>query len=750
MDLLMFQVCSFVLVATLPPLSLTVACTSMLSSCGERTYFWLNSQNSSMLILSGVTLGVLGHLFDVLRWKGVLRIVAVANYLAVASCLFMGLLCLASTAPSVPIIVGMLISILGAVAVRCWALQDTPTCTFMHGTCLVFGLYAGILAVIWLVWATTPFMGGKHFWGNHQDYLQSSFSDLSHFVLWCSPLILSIGCFLVSLFSMLRDLIHSPNKDEDSEHDFLSVELRLLLYCLALALFGAWVAASLAGGGLGLSKVVLNVSTAMGASIAVYVGYVIGLAEIRRATRNVSAVNMVIELLHSDIAKGAFMLLAWPLLPVYFVYEVLHQAIRSCQKCMGVEPNDGDGPSVWITAEAKQHWEELVNWNRASVLERSMLVGIFYVTVQVGVSQGVTVFLSWLSDEIAPWSLPSMLAVLFAIGEVMFLLPPVPGLPIYLISGIVVVQRCLQDGRGFWVGVAVASVFSVVLKMVAVFLQQKAIGESFSRSVKVKKLCAIHTPTMKAVRHILSRPGLDTAKVAVLVGGPDWPTSVLTGILRLNAGQMLLGTTPIILLIVPVVFSGAFMLQAAQDKSSHLYSSLAQISSMLSSIVMVGMMVGAVYHIESVQQQFKAEIEQGDWEKDPQEGEVLQAIEEDEQKSKAYEHFARWNLVPSGMQVLLYFGSMIMSASIYLVLLADPFESFSIADHVSDLPGGSILALINTSGYAAFACVLVAAAVLTTFELWRSMQVRSMAGDAEAKPLTSGDPRVAEGVLERA
>jgi len=753
MESLAIQAGSFVLAATLPPISLTAACTSKLTPCGVIAYNWLDKQSAFFWIVSGLTVGVLGHLLDVQRWKGALRIFAVANYLAVTSCLLLGVLFLCETAPSLPIILGMLISILGAVLVRCLVLGDTPTSTFMHGTGFVFGLYAGVLAVTWVVWVSTPFISGNNFWGNQKDYIESHFSDTTHFVLWVSPLILSVGCLLVSLFSILRSKIHARNKDGQSEEVSLSVELRVLIYCLALALFGAWVAASLAAGDLGLSRVVLRLSAAMGASIAVYVGYVIGLAEIRRATRNVSAVNMVIELLHSDIAKGAFMLLAWPLLPVYFVYEVLHQAVRSCLNRIGVEENDGDGTRVWITAEARRHWEELQMWNRASVLEKSMTIGILYVTIQVGISQGVTVFLSWLSDKIAPWSLPAILAMLFAIGETMFMLPPVPGLPIYLISGIVIVQRCQQDGQSFVVGISVAAVFSILLKLAAVLLQQKAIGEPFSNSIAVKKLCAVHTPTMKAVRHILSRPGLDTAKVAVLVGGPDWPTSVLTGILRLNAGQMLLGTMPIVLLIVPVVFAGAFMLQSAQEESessADKYARLAEVMSMLSSVVLVGMMIAAVYQIESVQQQFKEEIEQGDWEKDPQEGEVLQAIEEDEQKSKAYEHFARWNLVPSGMQVLLYFGSMIMSASIYLVLLADPFESFSIADHVSDLPGGSILALINTSGYAAFACVLVAAAVLTTFELWRSMQVRSMAGDAEAKPLTSGDPRVAEGVLERA
>ena len=45
-------------------------------------------------------------------------------------------------------------------------------------------------------------------------------------------------------------------------------------------------------------------------------------------------------------------------------------------------------------------------------------------------------------------------------------------------------------------------------------------------------------------------------KVCILVGGPDWPTSVLTGILGLDVFEMLLGSCPILLLIAPTCMAG--------------------------------------------------------------------------------------------------------------------------------------------------------------------------------------------------
>jgi hypothetical protein len=44
--------------------------------------------------------------------------------------------------------------------------------------------------------------------------------------------------------------------------------------------------------------------------------------------------------------------------------------------------------------------------------------------------------------------------------------------------------------------------------------------------------------------------GVTLAKVSILIGGPDWATAVLTGILELNVFAMLLGTLPVVLLVV--------------------------------------------------------------------------------------------------------------------------------------------------------------------------------------------------------
>ena len=63
---------------------------------------------------------------------------------------------------------------------------------------------------------------------------------------------------------------------------------------------------------------------------------------------------------------------------------------------------------------------------------------------------------------------------------------------------------------------------------------------------------------------VLSKP-MSVAKVSILVGGPDWPTSVMCGILHLDPVGVLLGTTPVALLILPTILAGSFFFLADRD-----------------------------------------------------------------------------------------------------------------------------------------------------------------------------------------
>ena len=75
-------------------------------------------------------------------------------------------------------------------------------------------------------------------------------------------------------------------------------------------------------------------------------------------------------------------------------------------------------------------------------------------------------------------------------------------------------------------------------------MQQKLFGENLSNYVSVRYAVGINSLQMRAIRYCLMQPGLSPAKVAILCGGPDWPTSVLCGILRVPLHEALIGTRP--------------------------------------------------------------------------------------------------------------------------------------------------------------------------------------------------------------
>jgi len=97
-------------------------------------------------------------------------------------------------------------------------------------------------------------------------------------------------------------------------------------------------------------------------------------------------------------------------------------------------------------------------------------------------------------------------------------------------------------------------------------MQQKLIGELLSNSVAVKQQCGIHKAPIRAIECVLRQPGWTIGKVAILCGGPDWPTSVMAGLLRVPLGAMLFGTLPIIFFVAPCVMTGAFYLRMDESE----------------------------------------------------------------------------------------------------------------------------------------------------------------------------------------
>jgi hypothetical protein len=164
---------------------------------------------------------------------------------------------------------------------------------------------------------------------------------------------------------------------------------------------------------------------------------------------------------------------------------------------------------------------------------------------------------------------PAVVLVAFvALGVSMFLLPPVPGPPVYLTGGVLLVGS-MEESMGFWGATALCILVCWLTKLISCSMQQKLFGENMSENVSVRYAVGINSLQMRAIRYCLMQPGLSPAKVAILCGGPDWPTSVLCGILRVPLHEALIGTSPVLVLYLAyTALAGAFTLKTGGECAS--------------------------------------------------------------------------------------------------------------------------------------------------------------------------------------
>mmetsp|Transcript_717 Transcript_717/g.1582 ORF Transcript_717/g.1582 Transcript_717/m.1582 type:complete len:968 (+) Transcript_717:148-3051(+) len=242
-------------------------------------------------------------------------------------------------------------------------------------------------------------------------------------------------------------------------------------------------------------------------------------------------------------------------------------------------------PRVHIALQAARSWDWLAIAFKSYVL---CLVFVGYNLTPPLLNVG----LAWMRTALSTWPFAVIVLMTFFIGVLAFLCPVVPGMTIYIFGGLVIANTCPPVGtdEGFWMGCLVNIILCWFLKLVACAIQQKCIGELLGKKLWVRQQVGVHKFAIKCIESILSKKGWTVGKVAILCGGPDWPTSVLAGVLRLSLFQCELGTVPIIGFVAPCAMSGSLYLQI--DREDAIWSRSASLMIVLS--VMVNMLLWAV------------------------------------------------------------------------------------------------------------------------------------------------------------
>ena len=432
---------------------------------------------------------------------------------------------------------------------------------------------------------------------------------------------------------------------------------------------------------------------------------------------------------HLDIVRGMATVLLAPVAIVYLFLSMINQSVRRIGLPMTKPLESDEERKDFVTKRARSQIRTFKSWDRSKILVYAVLWGFAFMVLQVIVARFTVLFLSWLIEKTSPLGLGAVTGIMVGVGLLMFMLPPVPGVPIYLTLGIVV----LATGRetlGIIGCMAYGAAVSLLLKLLACTLQQKAIGELLSHYVSVRKAVQINSNLIKSMRLILGQKRwFSVDKVAILIGGPDWPTSVLCGLMKLDLFPILLGTTPVIFLILPTMLTGSFTYMAGLTTDSGQpefpwAGALATISAALTAIVQFGSMIVAAYYLEQTASQRTEELDAIEVD------EEVKVLEDKEKHlNECYREVTQWPKVPLMAKLTLQLSLATMVTCCYMVQLfsgacfADYQLTYTIDEHLD----GDWKNLILPLGRVAILLFLISLLLLWAFYSWAHCEAKKLA-----------------------
>jgi len=549
-------------------------------------------------------------------------------------------------------------------------------------------------------------------------------SCLDPFMIWSMPLFVSLYMFFLSHMSVyvrIDELDAAPQGFQ-----------RLVI----LLVFGLWCAASLSASNAAVTNAFIAFLLFCGLSTAVVFIFVHSRksAEERLLTPFLTNMKKYFQL-YGDWVRGFAVLLCIPVAFFYACLSFLTQLVRKSGLNKFVPPLPEEDRRIWLTRTCLNQFQEVWKWRWTSVLQKALIIGLIIQTMTVLITKFTYLFLAWLKVEVRSMNLGSVTLIMIIVGILLFLFPPIPGVPIYFTSGIILVAA----GEGT-LGTPLAILYTcgvnLVLKLLACSVQQKCIGSSLQKNVRIRQAVGMNTNLIRTMKLVLSKPGFSAVKVAILVGGPDWPTSVLCGILNLPLIPMLIGTLPVLIIIIPTVLSGSFV-YLAEDYSWA--GTASAISMSLNGLIIMALPAVTMFHIEKAMEEEKEALE-----KMPYDEEVREAEENEEQRKLMYREITKWQHLGVGWRSLMIIANISMSFSCYLVMGASAmcFEKFTMKDNIEDdLPNGA-MSLIKFWGWMAILAFTFATILLYIFDKWSNLKtdkaMKQLGHSGMKKTLSSG------------
>jgi len=530
----------------------------------------------------------------------------------------------------------------------------------------------------------------------------------------------------------------------------------VLFTCTAMCL---WLTATFGPIRMRVANVVLQFAICALLSSAALIFSTVGIRRLFKNTKYFKDVNKSKRSIKSDLLRAVIMILVGPAVPVIFILSATNQMCRRLFTKSRFIPTKKLTPAdrnLWITKFWYDNWQGCrTSWKWTPILVNVMYVGIVVVGIVVGVGKATTILMSWINEMLAPLHLAVVVTVYMAVALAMFLIPVVPGGIPYCSAGIVVTKKVMSDGGGsfasFINGVIIACASCWIVKMMSITIQHKVIGQQLNKYVSVRSLVGVNSMQMRAMGLVLGVDGLSMAKLFWLVAGPDWPTTVLTGILGLPFGPVFVGSSPAIILIAPTVFAAAALLQiessddlpcygqaadplAANSTNSHHADDTAGLWLTISTLCIaftVGVQV--VFLILGGFAVSKVLREQTDFLQTMPVDEDVKAYDEQAKQNRLLKDATTdWETVPCCIKIILKTGAATMCLSIYLVLLMPGycFVPYSLTDTIACTLGNNVLNAIQPVGWVAIGLFGLSYMCLECFNIWALIRVKSLGKQA--------------------
>ncbi|KOO28596.1 hypothetical protein Ctob_015825, partial [Chrysochromulina tobinii] len=527
---------------------------------------------------------------------------------------------------------------------------------------------------------------------------------LAGFMLWVSPLAMSVMCMMyaVTLFLMARVLSTKADKQE-----FANSAARFVTMVICIAVVGAWSAAAIAGVGMRLAHTIETLCFVLIVAVLLIIGNTIGFGALAHSMNDSPMMSLLVR---------------------QATYVVCPCVATKRRKLLDEQERTLTHKGVmrvkWLTPLANSHVAMVVDWEWAPVLLLVGYIGLAIWALQLGTTltyMGLAPLIIWLTT--LHWVLVTFL--FFILGILMFLVPVIPGLAVYLSAGVILGPTCADTFGGF-IPASIYGAFVVwIMKLIAHIFQQKWIGEMLGRKLWVRSAVGINSPLMKAVRYLLEQPGLSLGKVMILCGGPDWPTSVLCGILRCPLPQILLGLSPICTYSFTSTLAGAFQLKIDDGAE---WASAATVFLIVSTLTQVVYGCIALYLIDKIRREKADELA-----KYPDDADVLKLDKAAAAASVRYAAVTRLAIMPRLAKFWLFSSVGTLAVSSYFLFFVPSyfFEHFQMTDDIHHVLCWTCEAAIIKMplGWISLVALIYGSFALWMFERWANKQAKNQPVD---------------------